>query len=238
MTANVTCAILLFCQPSKPSDLFHSFKGFLAEDFIHLQMRLIRASKTLSDFDLPTPTSNENFRSTLTPIHFSYLTPPLIEKKKSASIFVDAPGGTGKTFIFNLLLDLASYHDLSSMATASSGIASTLLTNGSTAHYAFKLPIPPTHGTACRFTPRDSTGRRLLHTHLIIWDEAPMMHKWNMESLDISLTIGDGTHDIYTSTNRPICIPELLLLPRTERNILGLIKFVYDTDTPWLTPSI
>eukprot|EP00922_Rhytidocystis_sp_ex-Travisia-forbesii_P012054 GHVS01018062.1.p1 GENE.GHVS01018062.1~~GHVS01018062.1.p1 ORF type:complete len:221 (-),score=3.67 GHVS01018062.1:614-1276(-) len=220
MTANVTCAILLFCQPSKPSDLFHSFKGFLAEDFIHLQMRLIRASKTLSDFDLPTPTSNENFRSTLTPIHFSYLTPPLIEKKKSASIFVDAPGGTGKTFIFNLLLDLASYHDLSSMATASSGIASTLLTNGSTAHYAFKLPIPPTHGTACRFTPRDSTGRRL------------------MESLDISLTIGDGTHDIYTSTNRPICIPELLLLPRTERNIIGLIKFVYDTDTPWLTPSI
>eukprot|EP00922_Rhytidocystis_sp_ex-Travisia-forbesii_P012057 GHVS01018065.1.p1 GENE.GHVS01018065.1~~GHVS01018065.1.p1 ORF type:complete len:220 (-),score=4.02 GHVS01018065.1:614-1273(-) len=219
MTANVTCAILLFCQPSKPSDLFHSFKGFLAEDFIHLQMRLIRASQTLSDFDLPTPTSNENFRSTSTPLHFSYLTPPLIEKKKSASIFVDAPGGTGKTFIFNLLLDFASYHDLSSMATASSGIASTLLTNGSTAHYAFNLPIPPTHGTACRFTPRDSTGRR-------------------MESLDISLTIGDGTHDIYTSTNRPICIPELLLLPRTERNIIGLIKFVYDTDTPWLTPSI
>jgi len=56
-------------------------------------------------------------------------------------IFLDAPGGTGKTFLISLVL--ASIHAQSqiALAVASSGIAATLLERGQTAHSALKLPL-------------------------------------------------------------------------------------------------
>lgn len=55
--------------------------------------------------------------------------------------FLDAPGGTGKTFLISLLLaEIRSKNDIA-LAVASSGIAATLLDGGRTAHSAFKLPL-------------------------------------------------------------------------------------------------
>lgn len=55
--------------------------------------------------------------------------------------FLDAPGGTGKTFLISLLLaSIRSRSDIA-VAVASSGIAATLLEGGRTAHSAFKLPL-------------------------------------------------------------------------------------------------
>lgn len=56
-------------------------------------------------------------------------------------IFLDAPGGTGKTLLISLILAEISARNKIAVAVASSVIASTLLDGGRTAHSALKLPL-------------------------------------------------------------------------------------------------
>jgi len=51
--------------------------------------------------------------------------------------FLDAPGGTGKTFFINLLLAQIRSSDKVALAIASLGIAATLLSGDRTAHSTF-----------------------------------------------------------------------------------------------------
>lgn len=64
-----------------------------------------------------------------------------IEKGAGGIIFLDAPGGTGKTFVINLLLAKVRHQSKIAIAVASSGIAATLLHGGRTAHSTLKLPF-------------------------------------------------------------------------------------------------
>ncbi|KIH43500.1 hypothetical protein ANCDUO_26494, partial [Ancylostoma duodenale] len=57
------------------------------------------------------------------------------------TLFLDAPGGTGKTFLFNLLLAEIRKQNEIAVAVASSGIAAILLDGGRSAHSALKLPL-------------------------------------------------------------------------------------------------
>ena len=50
-------------------------------------------------------------------------------------------GGTGKTFLINLILAKLRSEGKIALATASSGIAATLLTGGCTLHSTFKIPL-------------------------------------------------------------------------------------------------
>ena len=57
-------------------------------------------------------------------------------------IFLDAHGGTGETFLINLLLAKVRFDKKNIvLAVASSGIAATILEGGRTAHSIFKLPL-------------------------------------------------------------------------------------------------
>jgi tRNA(Met) C34 N-acetyltransferase TmcA len=56
-------------------------------------------------------------------------------------MFLDAPGGTGKTYLTNLLLAKIRSRGEIVLATASSGIAATLLQGGRTFHSIFKIPL-------------------------------------------------------------------------------------------------
>ncbi|KAG2203527.1 hypothetical protein INT46_011432 [Mucor plumbeus] len=55
--------------------------------------------------------------------------------------FVDGPGGTGKTFLFNALLNKVRREGKIAVAVASSGTASLLLEGGRTSHSVFKIPL-------------------------------------------------------------------------------------------------
>ena len=61
--------------------------------------------------------------------------------KRGGIIFLDAPGGTGKTFLLNLILARIRMENKIALAVASSGIAATLLDGGRTAHSTLKLPL-------------------------------------------------------------------------------------------------
>ncbi|CAF1919182.1 unnamed protein product [Rotaria magnacalcarata] len=64
-----------------------------------------------------------------------------INRNVGEIIFLDAPGGTGKTFVINLLLAKIRQQSKIAIAVASSGIAATLLHGGRTAHSTLKLPL-------------------------------------------------------------------------------------------------
>jgi hypothetical protein len=56
-------------------------------------------------------------------------------------VFVDAPGGAGKTFLRKLIQAAIQSHNDIAVALASSGIAATLLPGGRTALSALKVPM-------------------------------------------------------------------------------------------------
>ena len=72
---------------------------------------------------------------------------------QSRAFFLDAPGGCGKTFMFNLLLATIRAQGRIALSVASSGIAALLLTGGTTAHSLFKISFDNlTEETTCGAT--------------------------------------------------------------------------------------
>lgn len=61
-----------------------------------------------------------------------------INNNEGQILFLDAPGGTGKTFLINLLLAKVRYGGKIALAVASSSIAATILVEDRTAHSTFK----------------------------------------------------------------------------------------------------
>lgn len=64
--------------------------------------------------------------------------------------FVDGPGGTGKTFLYSLLLAYVRAQGKVALSVASSGIAALLMEGGRTAHSRFKIPVPANETSTCR----------------------------------------------------------------------------------------
>ncbi len=73
------------------------------------------------------------------------------------------------------------------LAVASSGIASLLLPGDRTAHSRFKIPIDLHDESTCNITQQMKVAKLVRKTDIIIWDEAPMMHRWAFEAVDCTL---------------------------------------------------
>ncbi|XP_020251238.1 ATP-dependent DNA helicase PIF4-like, partial [Asparagus officinalis] len=101
--------------------------------------------------------------------------------------FVYGYGGTGKTYLWRTLTSgLRSKGDIV-LTVASSGIASLLLPGGRTAHSRFGIPLSITEDSTCNITQGSPLAELLIKTKLIIWDEAPMVHRFCFEALDRNL---------------------------------------------------
>ncbi|GBP29212.1 ATP-dependent DNA helicase pif1 [Eumeta japonica] len=112
---------------------------------------------------------------------------PAVDNNTGGLFFLDAPGGTGKTFVISLILaTIRSRCDIA-LALASSGIAATLLDGGRTAHSALKLPLnlntidTPT----CNISRSNAMGKLLMQCKLIVWDEVHI--KKSLEALNFTL---------------------------------------------------
>lgn len=107
-------------------------------------------------------------------------------QQRGGIFFLDAPGGTGKTFLINLLLAKVRLNKEIALAVASSGIAATLLTGGRTAHSTFKLPfnLARTESPVCNISRSSAMAKVLQQTRLIVWDECTMSHRGALEAVD------------------------------------------------------
>jgi ABC-type transporter Mla maintaining outer membrane lipid asymmetry ATPase subunit MlaF len=64
-----------------------------------------------------------------------------VVNKRGKVFFVDGPGGTGKTYLYRALLAKVRSMDLIAVATATSGIAASIMPGARIAHSRFKIPI-------------------------------------------------------------------------------------------------
>ncbi|XP_076037522.1 uncharacterized protein LOC143022975 [Oratosquilla oratoria] len=110
------------------------------------------------------------------------------QKYRHNGIFLDAPGGTGKSFVLNILLDTVRSQGKIALAVASSGIASTVLHGGRTPHNMFKIPLMDYNEVcACSIKKNSELAKLLSMTSLIVWDEVVMANKNTLATLDVSL---------------------------------------------------
>ncbi|CAN0925705.1 ATP-dependent DNA helicase PIF1 [Linum grandiflorum] len=101
--------------------------------------------------------------------------------------FLYGHGGTGKTFLYNCIISRVRSLGQIAIVVASSGIAATLLPGGITAHSQFKIPIEVDHASTCAIKKGTTLARLLELATLIVWDEAPMVHKHSFEAVDRTL---------------------------------------------------
>ncbi|KAL7133824.1 hypothetical protein ABFS83_12G166000 [Erythranthe nasuta] len=98
--------------------------------------------------------------------------------------FLYGHGGTGKTFLWKTLSAAVRSKGEIVINVASSGIASLLLPGGRTTHSRFGLPINVHESSTCSISQQSPQAELLIRAKLIIWDEAPMMHRYCFEALD------------------------------------------------------
>ena len=109
------------------------------------------------------------------------------EKGNGKLIFLDAPGGTGKTFTLNVLISWIRMQGHDVATSASSGIAATLLYLGRTSHNQFKLPFSPHKDSYCNIKRQSDLAKFLLNMKIAIFDEGPMLNKLCFEAFDRSM---------------------------------------------------
>jgi hypothetical protein len=73
------------------------------------------------------------------------------------------------------------------IATATSGVAASIMPGGRTAHSRFKIPLSIQDGGVCNFTQQSGTATLLRRASLILWDEATMTKRQAIEALDKSM---------------------------------------------------
>lgn len=145
----------------------------------------------------------------------------IMEKISNSSggiFFIDAPGGTGKTFIINLILAEIRKDKGIALAVASSGIASTLLHGGRTVHSTFQLPLDlaTTENPVCRISKTSSQGKLLKECKVIFWDECTMSHKKALEAINNTMKDLKGNDSVMGGA--------VVVLSGDFRQILPVIK--------------
>ncbi|PWZ38653.1 ATP-dependent DNA helicase PIF1, partial [Zea mays] len=111
----------------------------------------------------------------------------VVDTNNGGVFFVDGPGGTGKTYLYKALLAALRSQDKIAVATATSGVAASIMPGGRTAHSRFKIPLTIDDGAVCSFTKQSGTAKLLQKASLIIWDEASMAKRQAIEALDNSM---------------------------------------------------
>ena len=113
----------------------------------------------------------------------------LLWNDEGGFLFLDAPGGCGKTFVLNVLIAGICHESKVVFSTAASGIAAILLQNGTMSHKKFKFPIPIFEESTCSIPLQSPQAQQLQDAAVLILDEITMLHRYNTEALDQYLKV-------------------------------------------------
>ena len=121
-------------------------------------------------------------------IVFDAVTTAVLNSNSSDRLFfLDGPGGTGKTFLYNTILGYLRGRNAKCMAMATSGIVACLLNEGRTAHSALAIPLQLHDASVCNISAQSTLGQSLREVQLIVLDEACAGHRFMFEAIDRSL---------------------------------------------------
>ena len=95
-----------------------------------------------------------------------------IDNNEGAIFFVDGPGGSGKSFLFEAILHYVRGLNEIAVACAWNGLAAALLPGGRTCHARFGFPVPlPRYNVPWNVTARSGKGQLLARSRVLLWDE-------------------------------------------------------------------
>jgi ATP-dependent DNA helicase PIF1 len=141
-----------------------------------------------------------------------------VEENRQGLFFLYGYGGTGKTYIWRAMSAALRSKGEIVLTVASSGITALLIPGGRTAHSRFAIPINVHETSTCEIpaSAKNDLSNLILRAKLIIWDEAPMMHRHCFECVDRTL------QDIMGKKNIPFG-GKVVVLGGDFRQILPVI---------------
>lgn len=128
---------------------------------------------------------------------FDVIMTSIDDHTKPRFYFINAHGGTGKTFLFSVLINVLKEMGENVVAIAFSGIAATLLEGGRTVHSMFKLPVPLLDTSVSYHKIGSKESDAIKDSPLIIWDEAPMAPALSLNCVDRFLQKLMGSDQIF-----------------------------------------
>lgn len=106
------------------------------------------------------------------------------DKHSKKLVYIEGPAGTGKTYFYNALLNSLKGDGCKTIAVAFTGIAAILLLDGVTSHSQFGIPVPCMEDSSSYLKLDDYRVKDIEQADVIIWDEASMTSKFNLECVD------------------------------------------------------
>ncbi|KAK9724002.1 hypothetical protein RND81_05G040500 [Saponaria officinalis] len=151
-----------------------------------------------------------------------------VQKNQGGLYFVYGSGGTGKTYLWKTIITRMRSQGRIVLAVASSGIAALLLIAGRTAHSRFEIPLNVNDSTTCRIDHGSDLAQLIRQTRLIIWDEAPMVHRHAFEAVDRALR--DIMHTDDPTAKNKVFGGKTVVLGGDFRQILPVVPRKGRTD--------
>ena len=115
-----------------------------------------------------------------------------VESGNPLCLFIDARGGTGKTFVLNAILAAVRILEPElggsvALAVGTTGKAANLLHLGRTFHSRFKAPLNPREDSFLSIDAQSTLADLIRRSKIIVMDEAPMLDRYQLEALDRTL---------------------------------------------------
>ena len=130
------------------------------------------------------PLLNEEQRSLFEAVQQSMALTEDQQPDRCHAYFLDGPGGSGKTMLYNTIISFFRGQGKKVASSAWTGIAATLLAGGRTVHNLFKLPVPILETSVCHVSPTSVHASYLRSVSLFIIDEASMIPVHALSAID------------------------------------------------------
>ncbi|KAK6755776.1 hypothetical protein RB195_014271 [Necator americanus] len=144
-----------------------------------------------------------------------------MNRRDDRCFFIDGPGGTEKTYLYNTIYNMAMGQRRQVLCVAWIGIAANLLPNGRTVTSAFKLNMADGNRTFL-MKRQQKEARQLMAIDIIIWDEISMAPKCALEAVEGLL------RDIMQN-DRPFG-GKLFIIGGDFRQVLPIVEHVQRDD--------
>ena len=109
----------------------------------------------------------------------------LMTSQHHKCLFIDGPGGTGKTYTYNRIIQYCKKRGIIISCFAYTGIAASLLEDGKTLHSGFGIPLSNTGAIKTTLPVNSIQRKRLNATQVILIDEISMVPKGILEFISM-----------------------------------------------------
>ena len=110
--------------------------------------------------------------------------PKSITNNQDYLFFIHTASGCGKTFLCNTVVTEVRRREQVALYIASSRIAALLLDRERTSYSCFKIPLSINEDSVAGLKWNSYMFPVIQQTKVIIWDEVPMQHKYDIDAID------------------------------------------------------